>query len=141
MHAPTRPLLALVLLLTAGCGPLYSTSYDLTPPTSVEGRGCAAQCETARHACGRSCRMEERLCRIEARHDAIEDYHDYVRERTRKGREIKRSPESFDRGWSCNASACESDCGGQFRNCFAGCGGLVEERRVCVAFCDGAAMR
>lgn len=141
MSVLTRITLALALLLPAGCGPLYSTSYDLTPPQSVEGRGCVAQCEAARHACGRSCLVEERLCRIEARHDAIDDFHHYVRERARKGREIKRTLDSFDSSWRCGSSACDSGCAAHFRNCFAGCGGMVEERRVCVAFCDGAAMR
>ncbi|OAN52211.1 hypothetical protein A6A04_00470 [Paramagnetospirillum marisnigri] len=126
----------LVVLLLGGCGPVYETVYDLTPPRSAEGRQCATQCQTTQTYCKRNCELEEDRCRSRARDEARRDYDRYVREQRDRGRKVERSESSFESSYGCGDSSCKAECGRDFRTCYTTCGGQVSSRRVCTAFCD-----
>lgn len=131
-----RLVLVAMLLALAGCGPVIETQYTLVPPASPEGRMCVTQCQQTTQYCRQSCRLEEQTCLAEARSRAMMDYQQYVNERTAKKEPIKRSPSSFEQTWRCQRDSCEDRCEGDFRACFATCGGQVIPRQVCTAFCD-----
>ena len=136
MNGTVRCLFALVTLLVVGCGPVYETTYDLTPPRSAEGRLCASQCANTQQYCRRNCSLEMDQCKSRAREEGRREYYRYVQERREKGKSIDRSESSFENTYSCSEIACKDECGGDFRNCHVNCGGTVTPHRVCTAFCE-----
>jgi hypothetical protein len=139
MHKAVLRLFALVALLVAGCGPVYETTYELTPPRSAEGRLCASQCANTQQYCRRNCSLEADQCKSRAREDGRREYYRYVQERREKGKSIDRSESSFENTYSCGDSACKNECGSDFRACHVNCGGTVTPHRVCTAFCEDRA--
>lgn len=127
---------AVVLALAVvGCGPIYDTTYEMIPPSDGHGRMCTAQCQQTQSFCRANCQQLHQECVSEERHRGMHEYDQYVRERRREGLQIKRSPDSFINTYRCDTS-CESGCEGDYRQCFATCGGKVIPHRVCTAFCD-----
>lgn len=112
----------------AGCGPVYDTQYQFTPPENESGRTCVFQCETSKEQCQQIQEMRAESC---------EDRAEYEYERCvdriyrRKGREPK---------WhECSKETCSADvdrCENTYRNCYQACGGKVRAETVCVANCD-----
>lgn len=80
--------------------------------------------------------MESRECVEWARHQARRDFDEYVRERRAKHLSIKRDWESFINTYQCDADSCQSRCDDTYRQCFSICGGAVNAKQVCTAFCD-----
>lgn len=131
-----RTLAVAATLLVMGCGPVYDTQYQMTPPPDPQGRMCAAQCLQTRDYCRENCRAGSHECEDRARRRARHDFDDYVRERRAKGLAIKRDLNSFVNTWECGSSSCEEGCGDSYRQCFSICGGTVNARKVCTAFCE-----
>jgi len=130
---------AVLVLMMAGCGPIYETVYSYQPPQSPQGQMCAGQCQQISQYCRQNCRLKEDSCRANSRQEASYEYDRYVRERVRNRQEIKKSVSDFDHSYGCSsASGCEAECGSDFRMCFTNCGGIVTSRQECTMFCDQA---
>lgn len=125
------PLLRSVAVLAglAGCGPVYETRYELTPPpASQASAACLAGCEVQRSACIQ--RMDEQfaLCRSQAQLDALS-----CRSWSRFGRSDR-----WGYPYDCVVPICLNDrasCEAGFQACYRGCGGQVTPRQVCVERC------
>ncbi|MEI6557994.1 MAG: hypothetical protein WCO00_06275 [Rhodospirillaceae bacterium] len=128
---------ALVMLVVAGCGPIYETVYSYQPPRSPQGQMCAGQCQQISQYCKQNCRLQEDSCKSNSHREASHEFDRYVRERQRNHQEIKKQVSDFDHSYSCSSSSnCEASCGSDFRMCFTNCGGVVTSRQECTMFCD-----
>ncbi len=127
-----RVLAITFILALAACGPQYKTERILTPPDGIEGRTCAAQCETTEQICRSSAKDDVRQCLSDEREDR-RDYEDCLQQR-------KTDPKGKKRAcWSPPAKFCRPDfkeCDRAFIGCYRRCGGEVRTRRVCVANCE-----
>lgn len=125
------PLLRSVAIVAglAGCGPVYETRVELTPPPASEASAaCLAGCEVQRSACIQ--RMDEQfaLCRSRAQLDALS-----CRSSSRFGH-----VDRWGYPYACVVPICLNDrasCEAGFQACYEGCGGRVTSRRVCVERC------
>lgn len=126
---------ALVALLVAGCGPIYDTKYQYTPPRDPQGKMCAAQCQQTQTYCRATCEANRQNCLAYERDRGMDAYDRYARERRREHKPIKRSPDSFVETYHCSNS-CEDGCATDYRQCYGTCGGRVTAHQVCTAFCD-----
>ncbi len=123
LRLPQRALLwaamLTAMLMLAGCGPMYETQYSFVPPENESARACIFQCENGKLQCHQLEEMKEENCENRADRD-------YYR--------------CKDRGEKyCYRESCSVDyerCEGQYRSCYQACGGRVESRQVCVAFCN-----
>lgn len=119
--------------IMTGCGPIYNTEYTFIPPKSDMSKMCTAQCVQGKSACDQNCRLENENCRLRSQQAAIYEYNQYKDNQTRQGLPVNKTTRDFDTSGSCyNSCQCEST----FRACYSACGGEVQERKVCVAFCD-----
>lgn len=114
------PLLGLLL---AGCGPIYHTVYDYTPPASRDGMACVMQCENTRNQCQRANRLEREVA-------------DLKRRQCEERREREKEKNGGKSSLSCSYHASDTDCDAPYRACYQTCGGRVESHRECAAFCD-----
>lgn len=128
------PFFALILLILtlglAGCGPIYDTRYDLTPPSDEAGRFCTVECERLRLDCRRAEDRKYQNCQRD-RQDAESAY-----QRCRN--RYKDNPDKHCRYLSPTtycASADYAACDADYRRCFQNCGGQVHSRQVCVFNC------
>lgn len=126
------------LFLIQGCGPIYETTYDYTPPPSDEGRFCATQCQSLQQHCRSDCSHEERACERQKVREAERAYDRYVRERRADKQKVERTLDSFKSYRSCGADECRETCESDFRLCYETCGGTVTGVTRCVAGCDQA---
>ena len=121
-------LLGTSILMTA-CGPIYDTSYVLTPPKSGSGGSCVSECGYRENSCKRWVR------------DRYERCEEYNRVQSRDCAERIRYEKNRNPKWTeCgNVEACdssESSCEAEYRDCFQSCGGRVEEVKKCIMNCD-----
>ncbi|OGT38328.1 MAG: hypothetical protein A3F11_06525 [Gammaproteobacteria bacterium RIFCSPHIGHO2_12_FULL_37_14] len=124
---------SLILLMLAGCGPMYKTEFSYVAPKANMGKVCATQCIQNQSMCEQMCQMKNQTCRLQAHQEAIYQYDNYRREQERLGKGIKRTVSDFEYTGNCNE---ECHCVAVFNGCYSACGGQVIERQVCVAFCD-----
>jgi len=117
-------LLSLIVILS-GCGPIYETRYNLTPPPGQMGQICANQCDQIRLQCiqnedqrNQNCETQNRLARLEYEQCRDKGYSD-----------------CYDSSIWCDASDHEV-CEEQFRMCYRNCGGTVQSYQVCVFGCN-----
>lgn len=127
---------AIAAFFLSACGPIYETQYQIVSPRTMEGRMCANNCLLAQTNCQQHCQMASQQCEYTERLEAENDYLRYVEERRRKGREIKRSEESFYSGYACDDDDCVEQCAGNYHLCHTNCGGQVIATTVCTAFCE-----
>ena len=120
-------LLATVML--SGCGPLYRTTYDFTPPRDRIGRLCSAQCATTREVCrgnaDNRAQNQYSQCEIEAQQDY---YHCLNAAKDSKQRNFCFLRQCYSH---TNYSRCDTD----YRGCFSACGGRVVAQKHCVLNC------
>jgi hypothetical protein len=126
-------IMSLFIVTVTGCGPVYKTTFNYTPPKSDTGKMCAAQCIQARTTCQTMCEMQKQNCITQAKIDADRDYEAYKTEQLSQSKPVKKIPADFDKTWQCD-SAC--GCGNTFNMCYQTCGGIVTPHKECVAFCD-----
>lgn len=103
-------------LLCAGCGPRIV--YDLTPPTTPEGRVCAQQCRNHAALCRQMQQNADQQCR-NSYALMLQNYH-ACRD---SGAEHCVMPPPCTSG---STAVCDSN----FRECFAACGGTVTARVI-----------
>jgi len=118
-----------ILVSLAGCGPVYETRFELTPPPASDASAaCLAGCEVQRSACLQ--RMDElfALCRSRAQLDALS---------CRSGSRFDRH-DRWGYPYDCVVPICINDrasCEAGFQACYESCGGRVTPRQVCVERC------
>jgi hypothetical protein len=121
----------------AACGPVYKTTYELTPPQTAEGRLCVSQCQQTKSACQSAGYDRYARCKTEQRAYAERKFNEYRIQQLLLDKPIKKSQRSFYGGYSCShersyKSGCEQD----FVGCFTTCGGAVKPHTVCVRNCQ-----
>ena len=126
-------LITIGLLSLTACGPIYQTKHDYVPPHSSNGKNCAAQCIQSKSYCNQMSQTRESDCREHARQDAEREYHLYKDRQKSKNLPIEKSPSDFEHSSHCSQN---SDCDSAFDMCYTTCGGIIKERKECVAFCD-----
>lgn len=117
------------LILITACGPIYDTSYVLTPPKTSAGSDCVSECRYHESTCKRWVRDRYERCQ-EYNREESRDCSDRIR------REKNRNPKWTECG---NVEACdssESTCEAEYRDCFQSCGGKVEEVKRCIMNCE-----
>lgn len=137
MRALPLALIALGCGAAAACGPVYKTTYELTPPQTAEGRMCVTQCQQTKGACQNAGYDRYARCKSEQRAYAERKFNEYRIQQLLLGLPIKKSQQSFYGGYSCSheqsyKSGCEQD----FVGCFSTCGGAVTPHTVCVRNCE-----
>src|SRR5690606_22150835 len=83
------------LFLVEGCGPIYDTTYDYTPPPTDEGRFCATQCQSLQQHCRSDCSRDERLCERQKEMEAERAYERYVWQQRENKQKVERTLDSF----------------------------------------------
>ena len=130
MKRTSDRLAALVMMIVAaGCGPIYDTVYTLTPPPGAVGLECVEGCEDQQEECERY--LERREAECEARQQA-----QMARCEERIQHEKNRGAKWTECGKTESCVKELSRCEAPFRSCYAACGGKVESKRECTAFCD-----
>jgi hypothetical protein len=117
-----------VMIAGIGCGPVYNTEYQFSPPDSDAGRACVFQCENSRQQCRQLEEYRADDCQRRASWDQQRCEDDIYR---RKGREPK--------WYECGSESCSADydrCDESYRSCYQSCGGKVNAETRCVANCD-----
>ncbi len=123
----------------AACGPVYKTTYDLTPPQSAEGKLCVTQCQQTTTACKQSGYDRYQRCKSEREASAERSFNEYRIQQLLQKKPITKSKRHFYAGYSCSSEASyRDDCGQDFIGCFATCGGKVTPHTVCTANCEKA---
>lgn len=143
-----------ILLATTGCTtrPRYQTTFNLSPPNSIQGRQCTTQCKTNKLLCEQNEQNKAAHCeqRVQEQHrqckrDAEDSYRSCMQEAADAGKyravEESSCQDNLDSHKllcrSINDDDCEpaGQCGGDYRACFSNCGGVVKKKVVCVANC------
>ncbi len=128
--------LGVLALVLQACGPTYQTIYDFTPPASAQGRACVSQCQVSQSHCRTACAATLDACRSRSKLQARQDYERYARQQKDAGREVRRTPASFEGLNACSDYSCRQACEGDFRICYGTCGGTVSGTTVCTSGCD-----
>ena len=123
--------LSLLLLLLAGCGPIYDTVYDFTPPSTSAGRGCIDECGRSKSYCEDAERDRVDYCE-EHQQRLMDQCNDRIL------REKNRAPKWTECGKTESCTADNEKCENRYRVCYQACGGTVTSKQECVAFCDSA---
>ena len=128
IHASGLFLLTSVLLL-GGCGPVYDTVYDFTPPTTSFGAECVENCKDSQSECEDFERERNDDCeeRQKAQMDRCND---------RILADKKRAPKWTECGKTESCTEDTAKCESRYRTCYQACGGTISSKQVCVAFCE-----
>lgn len=126
----------MAMLMLAACGPVYTTDYQMVPPTSMEGKMCANNCLMAQQNCAQACASSTSQCEQNERLRAENEYLKYARDRRAEGKEVKRKESSFYAGYQCDGDDCTERCESSYRLCHTNCGGQVIPHTYCSAFCQ-----
>ena len=127
-----------LLLLIAGCGPVYQTTYELRPPENYQGRVCSNQCSQTQQFCQQNCSSQIQMCEYNERLRSENEYYGYVEQQRAANKKVVLTPESFYDSFRCSRSTetCQAQCESSYRSCFASCGGTVIPHTQCVADCE-----
>lgn len=132
-------LIALACGAAAACGPVYKTTYEMTPPQTAEGRACVGQCQQTKSACRNAGYDRYARCKSEQHAYAERKFNEYRIQQLLLKQPITKSQGSFYGGYSCrDEQSYKSGCDDDFVGCFATCGGAVTPRTVCVRNCEPA---
>jgi hypothetical protein len=127
-------LLGLIMPL-GGCGPQFTTEYEIVPPASDTGRMCANNCLLVKDQCEHSCWSQQQQCEQMSTLQENLDYMTYVAGRQAAGAPIKRDRSSFN-SYRCDSGGCLDRCTQNFNVCHTNCGGRIIPHTYCTAFCD-----
>jgi hypothetical protein len=119
-------LFSLVLALGCASGPLYRVKYDYLAPESAEGRGCTQPCETTKIQC-------EEIINRQVEQEKIDSRQAYQRCLLSQNSAATSPILCFEPLETIPPDY--SNCLADYNRCFQGCGGRVEERKVCVRNC------
>lgn len=121
----------------AGCGPVYRTTYEMTPPQTAAGRACVSNCQQTKNLCRNTGYDRYRRCKAAQRAYAERKFNEYRIQQLLLKKPIKKSERSFHGGYSCRIEGSyEHSCQQDFVGCFSNCGGQVRPHTVCTANCD-----
>lgn len=123
-----RHALLLVAVLVAGCQPMISTTYEVVPPASIEGRYCANECLSVKQYCEQACRRDVNACE---QMNLIESQTKYIVDS-----KTDSSPDMYRGSRYCSADECMQACTANYNICHTNCGGQVIPRQQCTAFCN-----
>jgi len=119
----------------SGCGPQFTTEYEIVPPASDMGRMCANNCLLVKDQCEQNCFAQQQQCQqMSALQDNLE-YLTYVAGRQAADKPIKRDRGSFN-SYRCGDNECLARCTQNYNVCHTNCGGRVIPHTYCTAFCD-----
>ena len=135
------PLVALASALAA-CQPVIRTSYGFEPPADAKTRACVDQCLKTNTRCWRSCDLSTPNCGDPTLYPGG----------TLSGQEAPGPVPAYKTPFTrfggpdtdCadlepviqSGRLCKDACDGQYRQCYARCGGTVIPHPVCAAFCE-----
>ena len=127
------------LAAVAACGPVYKTTYELTPPQTAEGRMCVTQCQQTKTACQQSGYDRYQRCKSEKLAYSERKFNEYRIQQLLLKKPIKKSQRNFAGGYSCRVEkSYKHGCEQNFVGCFSTCGGIVTPHTVCTANCEQA---
>ena len=112
-----------VLMIACGLSSRH-VNYSYEPPETERGQFCVSQCEEAKEACIKYCKVKSsKECLQDAKKDASIAYQRYVARQRKEGEPITKSESSFYDTEQCRAQACH--CEEEYRSCYQLCGGSV----------------
>lgn len=127
--------LAVCALGLLGCGPVYRTTYDYSPPKTAQGMACILQCDTIYDQCLALELQSQKACLLRSE---VEFQH-CEKEAHREYRRCKKDGGTNCREDTCSRSYCgerDYDCVAEYNHCYkVGCGGQVRSTTRCVAHC------
>jgi hypothetical protein len=126
--------LAGLVMILAGCAPIYSTETQYNAPKSTNGKICINQCETNRLLCKQSASISHNDCLNRANQQASEDYSRYVSDQRARNLPVVRTRDSYYDKTACSYES--NNCDSLYNSCYSSCGGQIVAQKVCVAFCD-----
>ena len=124
-------LFGLLLSLLSACGPIYKTVYTFVPPASGEGRRCLNQCLGMREMCRSSAEYRAAQSRALCEQSAMMSYSACLG----SARNDKERSRCSHYSSGCYESAYTQHCESDYRLCYSNCGGVVDNRQVCVMGC------
>ena len=137
MRAVALTVLTTMGLSVAACGPVFKTTYELTPPQTAEGRVCVSQCQQTKGICQTAGYDRYQRCKTEQRAYAERKFNEYRIQQLLLKQPIKKSQRHFHSGYSCrHEQSYKAGCQQDFIGCFSTCGGTVKPQVVCTANCD-----
>lgn len=120
-------------LSLVGCGkPVYHTLSTFNPPETLSGKQCVSRCLQNKVSCDKRCGSDHQACLINERKAAERRYVQYVNRMVETKHKIKLKEQDFIDYNMCSATC---RCVKSFKNCYALCGGVVSERKICVKNC------
>lgn len=128
--------LTVSILFLSGCGPIYSTQYNFTPPQTSEGKICANECLDKKNACFNVCEIKQEECRKINARKAETDYLQYLAITALQDKPIEKEKKDFINYSGCSSRYCSNRCPSTHRLCHSNCGGQVRESTICTSFCD-----
>jgi|WetSurMetagenome_2_1015567.scaffolds.fasta_scaffold11899_3 hypothetical protein len=139
----------LILVLSnflIACGPVYETKITYITPVDVQGKSCAAKCESDRSICQQICDNNHDTCMRETRlikqNLYLEEKNQYLEKKNLcKDKDKDKSCQNLREPYMSayvSDSDCRKDCSCQmsFERCFEICGGKVLKETRCVSDCD-----
>jgi hypothetical protein len=114
--------LALLSVFMVGCGPIYNTQYNYIPPRSSAGIMCINTCEVNKSNCEHIQELKKDNC-------------EYRSELDYRWCLDHASPEHKEHCYRRLCGGNSFRCNAEYNRCYQGCGGVVEQQTVCVAFC------
>ena len=120
------------ILALSGCGPIYQSHYNYTPPNDWRGRTCVNQCLADRSNCRAQCATRNQACKTNAQLVALPAYINYQQGQNKAGLPVTENVNDFADTSQCNG---DCGCGNTYRDCFTNCGGTITVSTVCTAFC------
>ena len=139
MKAVRLAVIAMGCSAAVGCGPVYKTTYEMTPPQTAEGRLCVSQCQQTQNTCRNVGYDRYRRCKAAQRSYGEQKFNEYRIQQLLLKKPITKSEQSFYNGYSCHhEESYERSCHQDFVGCFSNCGGQVAAHTVCTANCDRA---
>jgi hypothetical protein len=122
------------LLFLSGCVPIYNSSFTYQPPKTSAGSLCLMQCTQSKSQCEVGDKISQETCLTRAHRDAEQEFAGYQAQQLKNNQPIKKSVSDFDKGQFCGSD--NGHCAADYNFCYQSCGGIIEEHRTCVAFCD-----
>lgn len=127
-------LVALLLILSTGCGPSYRTLYHFEPPASLNGKRCANECLYKTQECSHQCTHNRYQCEqgakmAELAHTVVDAL------ATQNKQPYYNSHNGSYHQCVSQENQCIESCKSMHRICHQNCGGDVRSETVCIRNC------